>query len=484
MRPAEVAAYCYQEALSLVLENEAGRNTDDFHLDFSAYWRRQLENAPAVWVWLGRDQSSRLVAAWHGQAFTLIAENEDDCQSWLNHRFGPKKERSVRSALVVGLDALPSPSDYPVNGGKLRRLIAKSAPDSLAIFDRFVSSMSGNAVVVLGGKTLDGEPAWAPVIVSDGISSSGGKSRAGALRGFRTSRKPPALQVLDRGVKRASPTLVDAYISRLEGGLGEGLAAKRVVIFGCGSLGAGVAKILLQSGIRRMVLVDPENLGWENIARHELGGDSVGKAKATELANRFTLMYPHVREILATVDSWQSLARRDPGVLTEADLILSLIGDWNSEAALNDLQRAPGGAITAPILYGWLEEHAGAAHALAIGKAGSCFRCGFDTTGGATVPATKWTSKGPNVCGGATSVYGAVELAPSQALVASLAIDLLLGRASAPVRRSWLAPRSTIGGLGGRINAAWESVYGDVECGGRMMAAPWPQKVDCSCSSP
>ena len=114
MRPAEVAAHCYQEALSLVREDEAGGNTEDYHLDFSAYWSRQLEDAPAVWLWLGQDQSSRLVAAWHGQAFTLIAENEADCQSWLDHRFGPEKERSIRSALVIGLNALPAPSDYPV----------------------------------------------------------------------------------------------------------------------------------------------------------------------------------------------------------------------------------------------------------------------------------------------------------------------------------------------------------------------------------
>ena len=112
--------------------------------------------------------------------------------------------------------------------------------------------MSSNALVVLGGKTSAGESAWAPVMVSDGVSSSGGKSRAGALRGFRPGRKPPALLVLDRGVKLATPTLVDAYLSRLDGGLGEGLAAKRVVIIGCGSLGAGVAKILLQSGVGRI----------------------------------------------------------------------------------------------------------------------------------------------------------------------------------------------------------------------------------------
>lgn len=483
MRPAEVAAHCYQEALSLVLENDAGGNTEDYYLDFAAYWRRQLKNAPAVWVWLGRDQSSRLVAAWHGQAFTLIAENEGDCRSWLNHRFGAERERSIRSALVIGLDALPAPSDYPVNGGKLRRLIARNAPDSLVIFDRFIRSMSGNAVVVLGGKTSAGEPVWAPVIVTEGNSSSGGRSRAGALRGFRSGRKPPALLVLDRGVKLASPTIVDAYLSRLEDGVGESLAAKRVVIIGCGSLGAGIAKILLQSGVGRMVLVDPENLGWENIGRHELGGDSVGKPKATELVKRFTRMYPHVRELLPKRASWQLLARQDPAILAEADLILSLIGDWNSESALNDLQRAPGGAVTAPILYGWLEEHAGAAHALAIGKTGQCFRCGFDPTGGAAVPATRWKSAGTSACGGATSIYGAVELAPAQALVANLAIDLLLGRASAPVRRCWLASRPTIEALNGRFNPVWESVNGDAKSGGRMVAAHWPKKAGCTCCS-
>jgi len=77
------------------------------------------------------------------------------------------------------------------------------------------------------------------------------------------------------------------------------------------------------------------------------------------------------------------------------------------------------------------------------------------------VPATKWPRQPPGACGGATSIYGAVELAPARALVASLAIDILLGRAAAPVCRAWLAPASTLEHGGGYWHPAWIEAYGD-----------------------
>jgi hypothetical protein len=97
--------------------------------------------------------------------------------------------------------------------------------------------------------------------------------------------------------QRARVEKVDAWLSRARTGEGEQLAVKRVAVLGCGSLGAGVGKLLLQSGLRHAVLIDPETLGWENISRHELGADSVGQRKASELVARLRLMYPHVGEL-------------------------------------------------------------------------------------------------------------------------------------------------------------------------------------------
>jgi hypothetical protein len=237
----------------------------------------------------------------------------------------------------------------------------------------------------------------------------------------------------------------------------------------------------LQSGLGQAVLVDPDGLGWENVSRHELGADSVGRKKASELVAKFKLMYPHAGELRAEPITWQALLRREPDVLREVDLVLSLTGDWNSDTALNDLQRSGTGQFTAPIIFGWLEQQAAAAHALGIGSSGACLRCGFGATGMIDVPATKWPRQTPGPCGGATSIYGAVELAPAQALVASLAIDLLLGRAAAPVRRAWLALASTLELGRGYWHPKWIEAYGNPSLGGHLTATPWLEGPNCPC---
>jgi hypothetical protein len=268
----------------------------------------------------------------------------------------------------------------------------------------------------------------------------------------------------------------------MRAGEGSRLAAKSVIILGCGSLGAGVAKLLLQSGIGHMTLVDPDTFAWVNVGRHELGSSNTNQNKATALVERFRPMYPHVRELRAEPISWQALFQRDAEIFEGCDIILSLMGDWNAECALNDLQRSETGAITSPILYGWLEERAGAAHALAIGLEGACLRCGFGPTGTIHTPATAWPEGAPVGCGAPSSIYGAVDVTPAQSLVGSLAIDLLLGRASPPVRRVWLAPKATLAEGGGRWHPRWIEQHGDPSQGGKLTATSWPKDTACECA--
>ena len=450
--PAAVVSYLYEEALSLVDDNTAGGNRDDFTLDFHAYWARDSHDHLPLQTWLAPQIHSRLLAAWHGKSLYLVAETSEDAARWLTNRYGPDKSREFRQAAYIRLRALPPPERYPNTAVELRQLVQAESDDGLAVFDSLMKRMRKTAVVVLVGELADGNTGMAGVVLNDAEPESRGKGRKASIsRGFRPGHVPPDVLAARRKVRRTQVQRVDAWADRLRAGDGHGLAEKRVAILGCGSLGSGVARILLQSGLGRLVLVDPDTFRWVNLGRHELGAESVRSNKATALAKRFRPMYPHAREILAEPHSWQALLRHNPEVFRKCDLVLSLIGDWNAESALNDLQRAGTGELAAPILYGWLEEEAAAAHALAIDTLGSCFRCGFGSTGSVCIPTTEWPKRGPAGCGGPTSIYGAADLAPAQAMVASLAIDLLLSRAAAPVRRVWVAPSGTLARSGGAL---------------------------------
>ena len=481
--PVAVVEYSYSEALALIAEDEFGGNTDDFLLDFDAYWRRDVTRNLPVRTWLRPELRSRTVSAWHGQDFDLVAENADDCSRWLNNRYGTDATRTFKAAAVIWLSCLPEPQSYPENAGSTRRVIAKRSPDGLRIFDRLMSTMVDRTTVVLIGTTSAGDIAQAPISIEnpDFAKASGKAPKQSVSKGFRPGHVPPKILAVRRSSRRATVEPVDAWLGRIRAGEGAQLADKRVALLGCGSLGAGVAKLLLQSGLGHMLLVDPDTFAWANVGRHELGADSVGKNKASALAERFNPMYPHAREVRAEPRSWQALLRREPDALCSCDLVLSLIGDWNAESALNDLQRSDTSELSSPILYGWLEEQAGAGHALAIGCQGACLRCGFGPTGTIRIPATAWPRKRQLACGAPTSIYGAVELAPAQAAVASLAVDLLLDRSIAPLRRVWLATRPVLEQGQGYWNPSWVDRFGDPGRGGILTATSWPEDPACPC---
>ena len=480
--PVGVVSFTYDEAISLVVGDLAGQNREDFTADFDAYWLRSADLDHTILTWLGSSLESRAIAAWHGTKFYLAAESRDDCRSWMDNRFGPDKSRVFHPAAVIAIERLPTPEQYPRSASAVRALVAERSPDGVEIIDKLLAEMDGRAIVVLVGQSSAGVMVQAPILLDNSSIEATGKYTRPIPRsqhGFRPGNTPAKILAMRTRSQRGVSDRVDAWIRRMRGGEGEALSRKHVMILGCGSLGSSVAKLLLQSGVGHLTLIDPERLSWGNVGRHELGGDSVGEHKAESLAEHFRPMYPHAREIRAEVGTWQQLSRVNAELFANVDLVVSAIGSWNAESALNDLQRSGSGALVCPILYGWLEDQATAAHALVIGVDGPCLRCGFTRTGAIRVSATAGSSTDPLVCGAPTSIYGAVELSPAQALVATLAVDLLLARASAPTRRVWLAPIPTLEQAGRHWNPGWTSAYGEPGRGGALGATPWLLSAEC-----
>jgi len=70
----------------------------------------------------------------------------------------------------------------------------------------------------------------------------------------------------------------------VRGELSEPLRKGCVVILGCGSLGSALADQLVRMGARSLTLIDPEQFEIENIRRHVLTMNQVGRSKAHALA--------------------------------------------------------------------------------------------------------------------------------------------------------------------------------------------------------
>src|SRR5690606_1733286 len=64
------------------------------------------------------------------------------------------------------------------------------------------------------------------------------------------------------------------------------LANKHVVLVGAGSLGSQVAMQLARAGVGRLTLIDPDILNAENLGRHVLGIDDLGRYKVDAMRDR------------------------------------------------------------------------------------------------------------------------------------------------------------------------------------------------------
>src|SRR6266853_1531359 len=94
-----------------------------------------------------------------------------------------------------------------------------------------------------------------------------------------------------------------------------------------------------------------------------LGDDSVGLKKASELAKRLTLSFPHA-QFESRTEELRVVLEKEPDLLMDCDLIVCATGIWSVESALNAWHI--GGKRPANVLYSWTQPHAWAGHAVAI----------------------------------------------------------------------------------------------------------------------
>lgn len=313
------------------------------------------------------------------------------------------------------------------------------------------------------------------------------RGRKHATAGFRSKRMP--LDVLIQRRAGASVKVTPFEVERLDAPWVHGrdqvpetntLQSKTVTIVGCGSLGSGIATLLAKAGVGGLNLVDPELLSSENVSRHDLGLFDVGHPKATALADRLRADFPHIREVNGFRMRWQTALTVRPELLREPDLLLVAIGSWMDEGALEkwrlEQDRPP------PAIYGWLEPHAVAAHAVSLQANGPCFGCGLDEFGQSHLRVSEWpdgsTTRTHPACGGAFQPYGASQLAHGHGLVADLCLEQLSGKAE-HVHRIWAGPKRVLQSAGGRWSRDWEEFAGSFCDHGGEFERTWLPTPQC-----
>ena len=464
---------------------------DHFLDEFASYWTRGGETPGKEFrSLLTLTPGSREIAVWRGEYYHLVADSPESCDTWLSHLGGHTRStgRSIDKAAYVWLKRPPYPREYPRRAGGVGRLVDALSTDGRKVLEGMLRSCPEDLLIVFGAE-WKGESILAGVQLRKPKSyvSPGGRKVDRMEAGFRHGRAPASLIAARYlGAATAPPR---SRVVRVDGkwlhgkdrnASWERLRESRVCVIGCGSLGAGVARLLAQAGVASLDLVDDDHLDWPNTSRHALGAGSVGQAKADALARALLSDFPHLRAVRPWVSRWQDLAY-PPALLGEANVIVSATGDWNSDSALSDLQRDE--PSLPPIVFGWLEAHAAAAHGVLLDQGGPCLRCGFDPAGNPLCPVSAWPAAAPlpdGDCGGPFSPYGATELAFGQAAIARLVVDAVTGGVHAPLHHVWIANRDLVDRSGGKWSAAWCAEHGDPGEGGGVRTVEWPTRGSCS----
>lgn len=213
--------------------------------------------------------------------------------------------------------------------------------------------------------------------------------------------------------------------------------AKRLLVLGCGSLGAPLAIGLVKAGIQRVTLVDMDDVMPENVSRHPLGMRALFQSKAVELAAQLNADIPGVvvKGHRAMAADW-ILAQCCPG---DFDLVIDCTGEESVRTFLSEVRNSafPG----TPIIHAWMEPFCAAAHVVLIDK---------DTVWPADDPvrkiqAAKWLDDTQIVlpaCNSGFHEYGVADVAQAAAAFCECVLGVLEAD-SPPTSRVWSIVRSS-----------------------------------------
>lgn len=154
------------------------------------------------------------------------------------------------------------------------------------------------------------------------------------------------------------------------------LRHQNIVLVGCGTIGAYLARMLCQVGAGldgELTLVDPDSIKVENLGRHSCDFVDIGENKVVALGNHLRRLHPDV--CIKTVDdkvqaAWHATSR--------ADLIVDTTGTENVSEWINLRALELSETGRAPIfVHGWVFGNGAAAQAFIHKPAsgGACLRC-------------------------------------------------------------------------------------------------------------
>lgn len=420
---------------------------EEFEREFIAYWRQRAtiteERKHGLSI-VAPNLPSREISCFFDSTSgrVIFGEDKHSLARWLRNSGLNPSDKEIFATWLLRLSQPWIPNDFPEVGQDVIKLLP---PD----IQRSVFVAGHRAALLLEVTTITG-PGFAAVVLE-------GANAKVLSNGFRHISRVPVEYVIGsfaaRPIKRLPVARADgSWIhGRDHNPVHLALMTKKVCIVGCGALGAAIAKLLAQTGVGEILLIDPDTLATANVGRHSLGVEYVGLNKAFALSAALRKAYPHLRFDSVFPRRFENLAGPDRKTLEGADLIVTAGINFDGEAALDawrtSLARPPA------LVSSWAEAYANAGHAILLyGK--TSMLLAFDESEQPIFRLTDWPIGAGTLiveagCGNAFQPHGVIDLHPTIGMAAGLVVDALIGKAPDSCRRYWLGDRSSVLAQGG-----------------------------------
>ncbi|WP_323902927.1 ThiF family adenylyltransferase [Aeromonas hydrophila] len=444
-------------AYGLVKRNLSDNNEKDFHDGFLSYWGRfcKGEYKSLSLCDVSNKKSRMIYVAYNNYYGSIFHETKGCLEKFLTCCNANKHH--IYETVMIYLKSPLTPYEYPHN---IVDLLSLPREGGLSDDDVYRSLSNGY-------KTSCGHSSLLIVVPTErGICCAALSFNDKAIaNGYRNM---PPLNIF-KGRLRSYKTIPTKttrgdyswVFGRDHNSSLSNIKDTNVVILGVGSVGSGVLLNLVKSGVEKITIIDGEKLSTENISRHELGFAYVNKSKAESLKHYICNNYPHV-----TVESyfcdWQYLVNINE-IFDSANLIISCSADWPSDKLLLDMLAA--NDINCPVIFGFLEAYASAAHAITVppGYVGPSF---LTDDGRISEQVVSWSADPMRplpLCGVSFQPYSCTELSYCNSLISEMAMSLISGESDPDsyIHRVWIHDHEKIILNGGKINSPYAEFIKD-----------------------
>lgn len=296
------------------------------------------------------------------------------------------------------------------------------------------------------------------------------KKKHATLYGRRTTRRKFFPTKTNLNVRFSTIDVLDAeVIHQRAGPAALGLANKKVVLVGAGSLGSEVAVLLARSGVGKLYVIDHDRFEDINIGRHTLGVPELGEYKSEALAVRINRDVPTV-EVDYSTQRIQSDNKNHAKVLSEADLVIVTTANWNSEDYLWNLKSK---GTDWALIQAWSEPHGIVGHILSAPLGGKYDGRYLFEKGVFVKTMSEWPEGGVKAlpaCGGGYIPGGPVALARIAGQTVQHALNQLINPIGKPQWHALVGSTKKIEEYGGTYKGP--ALPEEMEC--CEFSYPWP----------